>query len=202
MPGAIRNALPRSLALLLAIAALLQGIPLLAEQSGVDAKHYTTSNSSAGARWSVQDGALADFAWIDTLHNRTYPQSDPFTVLLADGTVLHAADFHVEHAPEQQAIATDPNAPRAAARLPGLRWRTTLITRDGRLRAIWSVIVLDGAAYVRDELMLTAANADLPVKQVRLIDLPLPGATVSGTVAGSPIVTSDTYFGFEHPISP
>ncbi len=191
---------PRFVSCLLTSAFLSQVPPLLAAQAA-DAKNYATSNRDAGASWVVRNGALADFAWIDKPHKRTYPQGDPFTVLLGDGTVLHAADFRVERPPEQMAIATDGHSPRAAAKLPGLRWQTTLVSHDGRLHAIWSVILLDSTSYVRDELTLTAQEGDLAIKQVRLIDLPLPGATVSGTVAGSPIVTADAYFGFEHPIS-
>ena len=164
-------------------------------------RNYSTGNSRAGASWSIRGGALADFAWIDKLHNRTCSQIDPFTVVLADGSVLRGADFRVERAPEQQAVPTDASAARAAAKLPGLRWQTELATHNGKLHATWSVILLDGTSYVRDELTLTAVGSDFAVKQVRLIDLPLAGATVSGTVAGSPIVTADTYFGFEHPIS-
>ncbi len=192
---------PLRLAVLLA-AALLIGAPIpAAAQTGADTKHYAASNGEAGAAWTVRSGALADFAWVDASHHRTYPQNSPFTVVLADGSVLHASDFRVERGPEQVASATDPNSPRAAARLPGHRWQTALVTRDGRLRANWSVVLLDGTSYVREELTLTAAVTNLPVSQVRLIDLPLPGGTVSGTVAGSPIVITDAYFGFEHPIS-
>jgi hypothetical protein len=54
---------------------------------------------------------------------------------------------------------------------------------------------------VREILTLTADKRDLPISRVELIDLPLPGAHVVGSVQGSPIVASNFFAGFEHPIS-
>jgi len=46
-----------------------------------------------------------------------------------------------------------------------------------------------------------AVGGDLPISRVELVDLPLAGAAVFGTVAGSPIVAGNLFVGFEDPLS-
>jgi hypothetical protein len=48
---------------------------------------------------------------------------------------------------------------------------------------------------------MSAPRQNLAIADVRLIDLQLPEAEVSGTVAGSPIVDGNFFLGFEHPLS-
>jgi hypothetical protein len=64
----------------------------------------------------------------------------------------------------------------------------------------WRALLRDGSNYVREEVDLVALRgADLSA--VSLIELELPGSRVSGTVDGSPVVTDQAFFGFEHPMA-
>jgi len=59
----------------------------------------------------------------------------------------------------------------------------------------------DGSEYVRQELTLQAKEKDVNITSVRLVDLQVSGAHVSGAVKGSPIIVGNLFFGFEHPLS-
>jgi hypothetical protein len=69
------------------------------------------------------------------------------------------------------------------------------------LSATWRITLRDGSNYIRTELDLTPAKQDVDLEEVDLIDVSTPDAKVSGSVQGSPIVTSDIFFGFEHPMA-
>ena len=69
------------------------------------------------------------------------------------------------------------------------------------MRVVWSVVLLDGSMYLRQLLSITAVAQDISISRVGLIDLTLPSAHVSGSVAGSPIVAGNLFLGFEHPLA-
>ena len=62
-------------------------------------------------------------------------------------------------------------------------------------------ILLEGSHYVRQVVTVKAVGADVPISRAELIDLPLRGASVSGSVLGSPIVAGNLFVGFEDPLS-
>ena len=76
-----------------------------------------------------------------------------------------------------------------------------LESSDHALQVDWSLVLLDGSTYIRQLLTIHAGSRDLPVTRVELIDLSLPNAHVSGSVAGSPIVAGNVFLGFENPLS-
>jgi hypothetical protein len=65
----------------------------------------------------------------------------------------------------------------------------------------WRGVLRDGSAYVRQEVSFRATGGDVPVSEIALVDLDLPGAIVDGQVRGSPIIAGNLYLGFEHPLS-
>jgi hypothetical protein len=72
---------------------------------------------------------------------------------------------------------------------------------QGRLTVTWRGVVRDGSTYVRQEVTLRSGAAEVPVRQIVLVDQELPGAAVYGVVQGSPIVAGNLFFGFEHPLA-
>src|SRR5207244_260330 len=54
---------------------------------------------------------------------------------------------------------------------------------------------------IRQELTLRALGADVPLREITLLDFNVPNATVTGTVRGTPIVAANAFFGFEHPLA-
>ena len=67
--------------------------------------------------------------------------------------------------------------------------------------ATWRILPSKSAGYLRESLEIAAGKQDLDLAKVTLIDVDAPGASVRGTVPGSPIATDTEFFGFEHPMS-
>jgi hypothetical protein len=103
--------------------------------------------------------------------------------------------------PAKHELIPRPEASRFADRVHGEEIDFPLESSDHTMRVVWSLILLDGSSYLRQLVAITAAGQDVSIDRVELIDLPLPGAHVSGSVAGSPIVAGNLFFGFEHPLS-
>ena len=69
------------------------------------------------------------------------------------------------------------------------------------MEATWHAVLRDGSRYLRQEVTLNALREPLAVREIVLVDVALPGATVVGEVKGSPIVAGRCYTAFEHPLS-
>lgn len=57
------------------------------------------------------------------------------------------------------------------------------------------------ATYLRETFTLSALRGDVDVARFDAVDADVPGARVSGTVQGSPVLTEDAFFGLEEPMS-
>jgi hypothetical protein len=125
----------------------------------------------------------------------------PFAILLKDGSIYNASILKLSGQPAKHELNPRPDASRLAERLHGEEFDFPLESSDHSLRVVWSLILLDGSSYLRQLVAITALSQDVPISRVELIDLPLPGAHVSGSVAGSPIVAENLFVGFEHPLS-
>ncbi len=162
----------------------------------------TLSNSAITATWSVADGHLRAVRMEDRASRQPLPIApDAFVLTLADGSTIASGDMRMTGAPRREALHAHPTASRLAERLDGRQLVAVLRDADGRVEAEWRAILRDGSRYVRQEVTLRALNAELPVRAITLVDLHAPGARVTGTVKGSPVVVDTWYMGFEHPLS-
>jgi hypothetical protein len=110
-----------------------------------------------------------------------------------------------------QAEPSQASSPKGADRLPGRELRLELEDPAAKLHIVWKAILLDGTTYIRQEVTIHALHESFPFTQIVLIDLVVPGAAVSGSVKGSPVMagtlsaktwSDKTWFlGFEHPLS-
>jgi len=172
--------------------------PVLATQTG---NSFRLENRVLGVRWSVADGKLTGLTILDRLHATELPVAAPFSILLQDGSIFDTGNLKLAGQPVQRELTPQPEAPRMADRTHGQAFDFALETGDRSLQVTWSIVLLDGSSYVRQAVTLAAAGQDVAVSRVELIDLPLPGAQMSGSVAGSPIVAGNWFLGFEHPLS-
>lgn len=97
--------------------------------------------------------------------------------------------------------STEANSPKGADRLSGHELRIELEDSDAKFHIIWKAILLDGANYIRQEVTIRALHEPFALTQINLIDAVVPGATVSGSVKGSPVTAGTWFLGFEHPLS-
>jgi hypothetical protein len=159
-------------------------------------------NDAIAMHWSVAGGALRALRLEDRLGGRTLDlPPDVFTLTLTDGSTLRASELQLAKLTRLERLTLDPRAARRAEQLPGRAISAILTDPAGRLRARWRAILRDGSPYVRWEVTLEAVGSELAVSEVALLDLPLAGASVAGTVAGSPIVLGNLFLALEHPLA-
>ncbi len=167
-----------------------------------DAGDLSLGNDALSASWTVTNGSLRAVRLVDKLGGRTLTlPPDAFALVFEDGTVLGSAALAVAGAPSVEPLTANPLAARLAERHGGRQIAAELADPAGRLRATWRAILRDGSRYVRQEVTFASAGGEVPLKEIRLFDLELPGAVVSGSVRGSPVVAGTIFLGFEHPLA-
>jgi hypothetical protein len=165
------------------------------------ASNFRLENQVIGAEWSVMDGGVSGLLVTNRLDGTELNISTPFAILLKDGTIYDAFNLKLAGQPVLRELTPQPDAARMAERLHGKGFDFPLENSDHSLRVVWSVVLLDDSSYLRQLLTMSAPGQDVPISRVQLIDLALPGAHVSGSVQGSPIVAGNLFLGFEHPLS-
>jgi hypothetical protein len=171
---------------------------VVAAQAG---DNFYLKNQAIGAKWSVTAGKVNSLVVTDRLHGTELRVAVPFAILLKDGSIFNAGVLKLSGQPAKHELTPRPGASRLADRLLGEEFDFPLESNDHSLRIVWSLILLDGSSYLRQFVAITAVGQDVPISRVELIDLPLPGAYASGSVAGSPIIAGNLFVGFEHPLS-
>ena len=205
MPLTRRQFLERSAELTAALAAAGACAPVLSRAGAstrysVSGDDFTLATESVSATWGVSGGGLR-VRRIAAGTSAIEAGRDAFALTLNDGTVLASSGMRVVGAPSHEALAANPAASRLAERLAGRRVTVVLEDPERRVRATWRGVVRDGGTYLRQELMLEALGAPLPVREIALVDLRAQGSVVSGTAKGSPIVAGQWFAGVEHPLS-
>ncbi len=138
---------------------------------------------------------------LGTFHAGSFTLSHPFSILMKTGAIYRSDQLNFVDRPALTHLSGRPDASRLADRLPGDEFNATLEPADHSFRVHWTLRLLTNSSYLRQVVTITAGAADLPIARVQLLDAELPGAYVSGTVQGSPIVAGDFFAGFEHPLS-
>lgn len=175
-----------NLALCAAFLAAFAGTPLLAAPS---APQFRGNGISVTIQ--TQQGRFAGLAIRDQLDGRTLVMPEAFTLVMHDGSTLRSSSMRMSPLESGSASSSPAALHRVCADFSGAGL-------SGQIR--WCLLMRPQAHYFRQQLTVRATR-DLPIAQVRLLDFQDPGARVSGTVPGSPIVDSGMFFGFEHPLS-
>ncbi len=97
--------------------------------------------------------------------------------------------------------AYDQSSARAAAHLAGQQVCADMEDASTRVSVHWCMLARGATPYLRQEITIRAGSAALPLAEVQLVDFKDGRAAVVGKVAGSPIVSGNFYFGFEHPLA-
>jgi hypothetical protein len=169
--------------------------------AGQDGNSFRLENQAIGVKWFVADGRVNRLIVADRMHGTELSIGLPFAILLKDGTIYNPDNLRLSGQPLRRELVPRPDASRMANRLHGEAFDLPLESGDHSLKVMWSLILLDGSSYLRQSFTITATGADVPISRVELIDVPLAGAHVSGSVKGSPIVAGDLFLGFEDPLS-
>ena len=189
------------------LAAVLYGAPGVgsgpgAAQVSSRGSTITLFNGAVSGSWTVSKDRFIVGGFEDKEDGRTLtlPPS-AFALALEDGRVIEASGMTVVGKPQIERLMADPHASRLAERAAGRQVSVTLEAKDAGLRATWRGVLRDGSNYLRQVVTIQADGKDVPIGEVRLLDVDLPDAHVAGTVKGSPIVSRNVFLGFEHPLS-
>ena len=170
-------------------------------QCAADGAAAFLSNAALTLRFAVGDGHLRPARLENRLSGSGMAlQGELFELKRRDGTRLRASEFRLNaplrcvHAPGR------PEAVRKGARRSTESLEGTFVRDDGELSIAWRASIGDEGAYVRETFVLTASK-DVDIKSLSLISLRLPGASIAGTADGTPILSVDAFFAFEHPMA-
>jgi hypothetical protein len=174
----------RALAVCALLLFMVAAAPALAAGS-----EYHLGGRGVSVAIRVRDGHFGGLLIRDHLNGRTLKMPEAFTLLMQDGAAIRSSAMRMS--------ALEPSSAGAAIRRVCAGFSD--VNFDGQIR--WCLLMRPHAHYFRQELAVHATR-DLAITQVRLLDFEDPGARVSGSVRGSPVVDSaGMFFGFEHPLS-
>ena len=159
-------------------------------------------NRWISGEWQAQSSGLTCIEIRDKRNSKTLRALGPaLKVKFQDGSSIDSNALRLVAAPRAETLAADPNSSRYSERWPGHQLSVLLRDADGKWRVEWRAILREDSYYIRQELVITAASADLPLREVVLIDTPAQDARVVGSVDGSPIVSESWFLALEHPLS-
>ena len=183
----------------------------LASTAGAHDAH-TAQCVATGAAATLSNGALAvtfdsseGYIRPARLENRlsgvdSTLQGELFELKLRDGVILRGSDFRLAAPVRCVVVPGIGKATRQAAQSSLQALEAVLVQNAGDLTIAWRASISDAGPYVREAFLLTTAS-DVDIAGVSLISLHLPGASVAGTADGSPIVSDNAFFAFEHPMA-
>ena len=166
-----------------------------------EGSNYLVTNGQISATWATSEGRLSSLVIQNKIDHSKLTFPIPFAILMKSGLIFDASNLIPDGDPRIRELQPQPTAPRLADQTHGVAAEFPLKSGDGQLHLIWSLILLDGTSYLRQSLTINAAEHDLPIQQIKLIDLQLSDAKVIGNVQGSPIVAGNWFFGVEDPLS-
>ena len=167
----------------------------------IDGTSAVLSNATLSVTFNLIDGHVQPSRLMNRLSGSELPlQGELFELKLRDGSVRRAGDFHLENPVRCVVVPATPGAARKGARLVLQAVQGTLVQNGGGLTIAWRASISDDGPYLRESFVLTTAQ-DLDVASLSLISLRLPAAWIAGTADGTPIVSGDAFFAFEHPMA-
>jgi len=167
----------------------------------VDGDTATLADAALRFELSRRDGQLRPARLANGFTKREQAlDGELFSFALRGGKALPASQFTLDGALECQPVAALPDAARAAGRRAGVALTARFVDASHGLVVSWRAVLRDGTNYVREEVSVVAKDA-LDVASIKLVDLKLDHPWVAGTTDGSPLVSREEFFGFEHPMA-
>jgi hypothetical protein len=203
-----REFLDRSGQLAIGLGALHMSIGRGGRDTSLDARsndtadELTLANDSIAGVWTTTGGVFRLARVTDTLNKKSLPvPAQAFMLTFADKTTLGASEMRITSAPRTELLAGNANASRKVERFGGRQLTMTLRDSSGRIEAVWRGILRDGSRYIRQEISLRALGAEVPLREVSMLDFNAPMGMTPGLVRGTPIVIGNAYFALEHPLA-
>jgi hypothetical protein len=172
-------------------------------QGRISRSELILENKLLACTWGINEGQLKPKSVMDKLSATTLQlrQAECFQLILDDGRKVKASDMKIVAKPELINLKPKSKSFRLAEQSGGKQITVTLISSDNNIKVEWRAILRDGSNYVRQQVAFSAKNKAISVKEIILLDLDVPQARVIGIVDGSPVVLSNLFFAYEHPLS-
>jgi hypothetical protein len=179
----------------------LYGLNPSKAEANVEGNRITLKNDVLSAEWYTSGGRLrgGSLRGVSLAKPIRLPDA-PFLLVTSDGNTLAGGSARIIGKPEIESIVPKPDTARLEEHFAGKRVTLRLEFPAANLNVTWSAVLRDGDNYLRQEIMLSAAN-DTAIREVRLFDFTLPSARVTGSVKGSPVTAGNLFLGFEHPLA-
>ncbi len=160
------------------------------------------SNRVVSATWSFSERGLGSGLFCDAWSGRSLALTgEVFQVTFDDGASCRASEMRLTGTPRIQPLRAQAAASRLAERTSGWKIEMSMTARDGRMRATWRALALDGTSYVRQEIEIAALEGDLDLLEIVWCQQPIPGAATAGSVDGSPVAAGSFFLGCEDPMA-
>jgi len=159
-------------------------------------------NDVIACTWSIREGRLGLQRVVDRLSGTTLDLKDAecFQLVLSQERFLKSSSLKIVSAPQTANLEPNPTSCRLAERFGGREITVSLSSADDNLAVQWHGILRDGSNYVRQEVLLSAKDHPIEIKEIVMLELAVPHAEVAGTVDGSPIVAGNMFFACEYPL--
>ena len=169
----------------------------------VNQSSLVLENNVLVCTWSIQQGQLKPDCVTDNLLGASLPlqQAECFQIVLSNGNIIKASDMKIYDGPVLKKLRPKYNLPRVAEQFAGNQITIKLVSADGNLEAQWRAVLRDGSNYIRQQVTLRAKNEPISMKEIVLLELSAPQVRVMGIVDGSPVVSGNMFFAYEHPMS-
>ncbi len=157
-------------------------------------------NESLAVTWRLNGTGVKPTVIRDKLSNTVlYSIGEAFAVVLANGRRIEASRLDMIGSPRIEKTPARADAVRLGDRAASKSITASFTDPDTKMRVQWRAVLRDNTSYIRQIVTFEATGKALPIQTITLVDLHCPGARVMGTVAGSPVVTNEMFFAYEHP---
>jgi hypothetical protein len=185
--------------------ALLAAISCLASLPGVThaqpGKAEVFGNDKIAASLDVQAQHVSINSIEDLTTHATMQPNDAFALVLQGGREIRSSEMKLVGGPVVSSLPQEDSASRAAAHEPGRQLCSDLLDEPTSAHVHWCIVSRGDVPYLRQEITIRAATRPLALADVQLFHFHDAAARIVGKVVGSPIVSGNFYFGFEHPLS-
>jgi hypothetical protein len=153
--------------------------------------------------WGTDNGKLHPVSVLDKLSSvrLQLPDADCFQLILDGGLKVKASDLKIAGEAFVENIKPNGKSCRLAEQFGGKQITAVLTSSDNYLNVEWRAILRDGSNYIRQQFIFAAKENSINIKEIVLWNIAAPQAKVMGTVDGSPVVSGNMFFAYEHPLS-
>lgn len=172
-------------------------------QGRISRSELVLENRVISCTWDINDEKLKIKSVMDKLSSTTLQlrQAECFQLIIDDERMVKASDLKIVAKPRLKNLEPKSKSFPLARQFSGKQITVMLASSDNNLKVEWRAILRDGSNYIRQQVVFSTKYKAISIKEIVLFDIDVSQAEVMGTVDGSPVVTGNIFFAYEHPLS-